>query len=117
MLHLPPESLFKIDFFKLDHIKYCPNEFQDGINKLRSRFVNPSDEAFFFRNFDYEKNLPIDGLPLLTEELWNTIKGQKDLNLPSQKIMVASLRCSQIKAEALELIKEQLKLLKSTVNN
>lgn len=67
---------------------------------------------FLFKTFNYDLNLPIDALPLYAEKIWGVIKNHKDLNLPSQKVMVSNLRCSQIKMDALELIKGDLAQLK-----
>ena len=35
---------------------------------------------------------------------WRQIREQKELNLPDQRIMVASLRCNELKDEALDLV-------------
>lgn len=66
-----------------------------------------------FRDFNYDNNLPIDGLPLYAEKIWGVIRNHKDLNLPSQKVMVSNLRCSQIKMDAIDLIREDLAQLRS----
>jgi hypothetical protein len=43
----------------------------------------------------------MDGLSLFIEKSWDMIKHQKELNLPDQRVMVASLRCNELKEEAL----------------
>jgi len=80
---------------------------------MRNSFTLPEAQNYMFKDFNYEVNLPVDGLPLYAEKIWGVIKNHKDLNLPSQKVMVSNLRCSQIKMDALELIKEDLLLLRN----
>lgn len=46
----------------------------------------------------------MDGLPLFIENTWEKIRTQKELNLPDQRIMVANLRCSELRDEALDLV-------------
>lgn len=43
----------------------------------------------------------MDGLALFIDKTWETIRMQKELNLPDQKILVANLRCNELKEEAL----------------
>ncbi len=48
--------------------------------------------------------MPMDGLSLFMSHTWEKIRTQKELNLPDQRIMVASLRCNELKDEALTLV-------------
>ena len=106
-------SLFSIKFFKLSHFKFDKIKFLEGIQNMRNCFTLPEAQNFMFKEFNYDSNLPVDGMPLYAEKIWGVIKNHKDLNLPSQKVMVSNLRCSQIKMDAIELIKEDLVQLKS----
>lgn len=54
----------------------------------------------------------MDGLPLYIERLWEKIRTQKELNLPDHRVLVATLRCSEIKDEALEKVNAPLQRLK-----
>jgi hypothetical protein len=47
------------------------------------------------------QRVPIDGLSLFIEKTWEKIRTQKELNLPDQRIMVAMLRCNELKEEAI----------------
>jgi len=42
----------------------------------------------------------MDGLAIFIDNTWDKIKDQKELNLPDQRIMVANLRCNELKDEA-----------------
>ncbi len=82
---------------------------------MRNTFTLPEYQNYLFKKFNYDNNLPVDALPLFAEKIWGVIKNHKDLNLPSQKVMVSNLRCSQIKMDALDLIKNDLLQLKFNV--
>ena len=58
-----------------------------------------------------EKNVPMDGLSFFISSAWDTIRNQKELNLPDQRAMVASYRCNELKEEAIALITAQLSAL------
>lgn len=55
----------------------------------------------------------MDGLQIFIDQTWDTIKHQKELNLPDQRQMVANFRCNEIKAEAVELVTEKVHNLKT----
>jgi hypothetical protein len=48
--------------------------------------------------------LPGDAFALSTQSIWEVIRSQKDLNLPAHKIMVAGIRCTEIKEEQLRCL-------------
>jgi hypothetical protein len=48
------------------------------------------------------EKVPHDGLHLYMKNTWQTIKEQKELNLPDQREIVATYRCNEIKGEALK---------------
>ena len=55
----------------------------------------------------------MDGLTFYIDQAWDTIRNQKELNLPDQRAMVASYRCNELKEEAVALIQEQLQTLEA----
>lgn len=46
--------------------------------------------------------VPGDGFVLSVRSLWQSVSENKDLDLPAHKVMVATIRCSEIAAAALE---------------
>lgn len=56
---------------------------------MRERFTNPENEKYYFKDFEYEKNLPIEALSDFIKNIWGTIKENKDINLPNEKEIVA----------------------------
>jgi len=54
----------------------------------------------------------MDGLYLFMDNVWTTIKDCKDINLPSQKTLVANLRCTDIKNEIIVSLQGKINNLK-----
>ena len=86
----------------MPHKHYEEAKFFEECKKLKARFT-PEIENTLFPSAE-SKNVPIDGLPTFIHETWDIIKDQKELNLPDQRIMVANLRCNELKEEALDKI-------------
>lgn len=55
-----------------------------------------------------KNNVLVEDFPKYLSNVWKTIQEEKDLNLPAEKILVANLRCNEIKAEAYKAIEEPL---------
>lgn len=73
------------DFFIIDHVfmphkVYFEEEFTEKCKELKQRFI-PSIPDSFFPPCTV-KNVPADGLSFYIDKTWQTIKDQKDLNLP-----------------------------------
>jgi len=52
--------------------------------------------------------VPMDGLPHFISQAWDSIRQQKELNLPDQRAMVANYRCTELKEEAISLVKQPI---------
>lgn len=97
-------------------MKYAKAKFDIDVADLRKAFCDQSNTNYLFKDFNYDQNLPVDGISRFGSEVWDVIKHNKDLNLPSQKILVSNIRCTEIKKEIfdatiplLEEIKKQVK--------
>lgn len=76
--------------------------------ELKSRFEVSSPNSLFLSDSE-QKNVPLDGLHVFIDKSWESIKAQKELNLPDQREMVASYRCNELKDEALQQVEQQIK--------
>ena len=101
----------------LHHFKFNREIFDKDVAELRDQFINDKNHQYIFKGHDTSLNIPIDGLPLYIEKNWGTIKECKDINLPSQKIMVANLRCNDIKNDILQGIESQIQALKNKIKS
>jgi hypothetical protein len=91
-----PSDFFEFEFIPLPHKKYCEEEFEAEIKELRKRLL-ADNKNYLFSHVHNEKNAPADGLKQYALQIWNEIINEKDLNIPSQKEMLANYRCNEIK--------------------
>jgi hypothetical protein len=90
--HLQFADFFDIDFHALPHKVFQPNEFIENVNELGDRLV-VTKELF---KPNYHHSIPIDGWTMYAENCWDQIDNNKDLDLPTQQILVAQFKCDEI---------------------
>lgn len=103
-----PEDFFEFEFITLPHKIYMPKEFDAEINLFKNRFNISNQENYLFKHSLGSKGVPIDGYIKFCQNVWDTIINEKDLNIPSQKEMLAIYRCNEIKEESYQKIALQL---------
>ncbi|KAI5961437.1 SEY1 [Candida pseudojiufengensis] len=86
------EDFFDIDFHALNHKILQPEQFVEGVEKLGDRILDEND---LFKP-EYHHNIPIDGWTLYAENCWEQIENNKDLDLPTQQILVSQFKCDEI---------------------
>ena len=91
-----PEHFFTFEFITLPHLIYRNEDFKNEISNLRKR-LDKNDENYFFNNLSSIKNVPADGLQQYVTQIWTDILNDKDLDIPSQREMLANYRCTEIK--------------------
>ncbi|KAL0480835.1 3 TM domain-containing transmembrane protein, partial [Acrasis kona] len=104
----PPEfkdssvmNFFDFKFTSLPHKVLQEKEWYERVSQLRNRFVDKNNEEFVFLD-QYKKSVPIDGLNHFASSVWDVIISNKDLDLPTQKEMLAMYRCGEIAKEVFE---------------
>jgi hypothetical protein len=95
-----PENFFEFEFVTLPHKKYLEEQFESEVKELRKRLFSSSDD-YMFKHVSSEKNVPADGIKQFVTQIWNDIVNEKELNIPSQKEMLANYRCNEIKDQVL----------------
>lgn len=93
-LNTPITDYFDLDFEALPHKVYCPEEFESEVAKLRKRFHGGD----IFKE-EYSRGVAADGFCEYAKSVWETIRANKELDIPSQKEMLAHVRCEQIAKE------------------
>jgi hypothetical protein len=91
-------DFFELQFVALSHFEEKHEDFVADTVMLRRRF-QPDDEQSLVRS-DADK-LPGAAFSLSAKDIWETIHRDEDLNLPAHKVMVASVRCNEIKEKQL----------------
>eukprot|EP00727_Mastigamoeba_balamuthi_P004005 m51a1_g13601 putative protein sey1 (325) ;mRNA; f:152-1902 len=87
----PMTRFFDVQFTSLPHMVLQPDEFGSAIAALRDKFTCPETPGFYMRQ-EYRKQIPADGFALFAEQVWESIKQNKDLDIPSQKHLMATWR-------------------------
>lgn len=86
------EDFFDLKFFAISHKHYQPENFELNIKQLGDEFTN---ERIFNHN-SYHKQIPVDAWALYSEKVWDQIENNKDLDLPTQQILVSKFKCNEI---------------------
>jgi len=93
----PVSDFFEFEFCSLPHKVLQPQSFTEGVMELKSRFADPSSSRYLFNTpFHGKKSVPSDGFAKYAHNVWETIRTNKDVNLPSQREMLATFRCDEI---------------------
>lgn len=91
-------DFFDIDFVSLPHKQLQAEEFERRCLELKTRFYDDQSKDFVFLK-ERKKNVPIDGFEHYASNIWSVISQNKDLDIPTQKEMVAMVRCKEISGE------------------
>lgn len=86
------EDFFDLQFFSIAHKHYQLEQFEYNIKQLGDEFTNDK----LFNDNLYHKNIPIDAWALYSENVWDQIENNKDLDLPTQQILVSKFKCNEI---------------------
>ncbi|SCU79332.1 LANO_0A05886g1_1 [Lachancea nothofagi CBS 11611] len=89
-------DFFDLKFTALAHKVLQPDAFMENVGTLGSRFANESDPHVSYFKPAYHHNLPIDGWTMYANNCWNQIETNKDLDLPTQQILVAKFKTEEI---------------------
>jgi protein SEY1 len=87
--------------FLREYDRDYPEDFIEDVQKLRQRFIDPHNENYLFKKQNKEFNIPAADLPMLLENIWQTLLQNKELNLPNEKTQVANYRCEHISSEVI----------------
>lgn len=105
-----PNKFFEFEFTTLPHKFYFEEKFEEETTILRKRLTKNNKE-YLFKHVASEKNVPIDGISHYCRQLWNDIVSNKDLNIPSQKEMLANYKCNEIKQNAIQAVQNEIDML------
>lgn len=95
LLHFKFEDFFDLEFHTLRHKIYQEVEFKEDVQKLGDKLVDHTNPDYLFKP-NYHHNIPIDGWTMYSEQCWEQIDSNKDLDLPTQQILVAKFKCDEI---------------------
>eukprot|EP00164_Ancoracysta_twista_P000028 GFYU01000037.1.p1 GENE.GFYU01000037.1~~GFYU01000037.1.p1 ORF type:complete len:861 (+),score=295.01 GFYU01000037.1:145-2727(+) len=107
-------DFFDLDFTSLPHYEFARDDFTSEVEKLQSKFYNKEHPYHVFQS-GYHRGIPADGLVQYAEGIWQVIRDNKDLNLPTQREMLALYRCDEIKENAYSTFVEELAPVRAVV--
>eukprot|EP00922_Rhytidocystis_sp_ex-Travisia-forbesii_P056668 GHVS01083847.1.p1 GENE.GHVS01083847.1~~GHVS01083847.1.p1 ORF type:complete len:797 (-),score=108.14 GHVS01083847.1:433-2823(-) len=106
LAHSRPEDFFDFEVVGLPHSLMLPDQFRIAVAGLQERWHKK------LRPARYSRNIPCDGFGTYCSSIWDTIKCQSELDIPSQKEMLSTFRCQEIKNNVLleirPLLQQQL---------
>ncbi|GME87814.1 unnamed protein product [Ambrosiozyma monospora] len=89
-------DFFDLKFESIAHKHFQPEKFELDIKSLGDKFY---DETTLL-NTKYHRGIPVDAWTLYSQQIWEQIELNKDLDLPTQQILVARFRCDEISEQA-----------------
>lgn len=98
-------DFFDLKFTALAHKVLQPDLFMENVKELGNKFSSETPGKSFFKS-EYHHNLPLDGWTMYAGNCWNQIETNKDLDLPTQQILVAKFKTEEISNQALALLLE-----------
>ncbi|SBS89705.1 protein SEY1, putative [Plasmodium malariae] len=109
--HININNYFIIEVVGLSHGIIKKEEFLKDVQNLRLKWM------YELRPPQYSRNIPSDGFAQYCNNIWNTIVKQSQLDIPSQKEMLATFRCQEIKNNVINNINKTLKQKLETSHN
>lgn len=94
-------DFFDISFHTIGHKVLQPDKFTEDVKLLGDRVVDNNNIEYLFKK-EYHHHIPIDGWTMYAENCWDQIDNNKDLDLPTQQILVAKFKCDEISAQVYE---------------
>lgn len=105
------EDLFHWKCFFLPHFELQKNLFDEKVTSLRSWFTATTSDNYLFPHSSMFRGVPLEMLPSYFCNCWETIRSSKELDIPTQREMLAKHRCGEVSVQILrefEESKEQL---------
>lgn len=96
--HLAFHDFFDLAFHTLSHKVLQNDKFVEDVRQLGNRFVDTASDAYLFKP-NYHHDIPIEGWTMYAENCWDQIDNNKDLDLPTQQILVAKFKCDEVAAQ------------------
>lgn len=94
-------DFFDLEFVGLAHKLLQPQEFENDVRALGDHFVFEDRSSYYFKP-SYHHRMPLEGWTIYSENCWEQIENNKDLDLPTQQILVARFKTEEIANEAFE---------------
>lgn len=105
------DDFFLLRCITLPHYKLQKELFDAEVAKLRRCFLSPDDENYFFPQGGMLRSVPVEGFPAYVSSCWKTIRTSKELDIPTQREMLAQHRCKEVLGQQVDLFKKETEAL------
>ncbi|KPA84530.1 putative mitochondrial hypothetical protein [Leptomonas pyrrhocoris] len=96
------DALFHLKYYVMPHFKLQKEAFAASVGTLRRWFGDSHSENYLFRHPAMFRGVPLEGLPTYLTNCWEAIRTSKDLDIPTQREMLAQHRCKEAKEQELK---------------
>ncbi|BFG24281.1 hypothetical protein CerSpe_105530 [Prunus speciosa] len=90
----PLSKFFNVEVVALSSCEHMEDTFTEEVGCMRQQFFRPIELGG-----DQNAVVPASGFSFSAVKIWEAIKQNKNLNIPSHKVMVATVRCEEIANE------------------
>lgn len=88
-------DLFDFEFLTLPSPVLTPNAYEEALEELRDRVIDPFSDKYLFENGDYCQKSD-SSLRETASAVWNALEEEETRDLPASKELMASFECSNI---------------------
>lgn len=96
------DALFHLKYYVMPHYKLQRTEFMTSVETLRRWFGDSQCPDYLFSHHTMFRGVPLEGLPGYLTNCWEAIRTSKDLDIPTQREMLAQHRCKEAKVQELK---------------
>ncbi|RNF19357.1 uncharacterized protein Tco025E_04168 [Trypanosoma conorhini] len=100
------DVLFDLRYHVLPHFKLQRDAFDQAAANFRQWFYLPKCEQYLFHSHGMFRGVPLDGIPSYLTSCWEMIRASKDLDIPTQREMLARHRCAEVRNSILQFFTE-----------
>ncbi len=100
-------DMFEFQYVSLPHKLLEADKFREELTALSKRFNDPASTGYIWSK-NLKSSIPADGFAMFAQKIWETILSNKDLDLPTQREILATFRCDEIAAEAVKEFQEKV---------
>ncbi|XP_010256261.1 PREDICTED: protein ROOT HAIR DEFECTIVE 3 homolog 1-like [Nelumbo nucifera] len=101
---IPLNKYFNVEVDALSSYEREEQEFKNEVSSLKNKILQ---SISFDGHYRYQHWIDAATFSISVKQMWNTIKENKELDIPAHKIMVGTLRCEQIVNGKFESLKNQ----------
>ncbi|KAG5470431.1 hypothetical protein LSCM1_01675 [Leishmania martiniquensis] len=96
------DALFRLTYYVMPHYRLQKKDFMTSVETLRKWFGDSRCPDYLFAHCAMLRGVPLEGLPAYLTSCWKAIRTSKDLDIPTQREMLAQHRCKEVREQELE---------------